>query len=81
MSKWGIRTEQGGVEPVDHPKSVEERDVHELKDHKGLQDMKAAVEVATATQLPGAPTSMVSTMSIRDYTPPEDAITAALTGI
>lgn len=80
MGKWGVRTERGGIEPVAKPIPVDLKDVPELRDNQGLKDMQSAIDAATSARLPGKPGSLIPTMSINKYEPPEDAIAAVMMG-
>ncbi len=83
--RWGVRSKTGEVGPLQvkepKPRTVEIRDNRELRDNAGLRDLQAAIETAQASDLPGAPSSLVSTISVEHYQPSEQAIAATLAGM
>jgi hypothetical protein len=74
---WGIRQQDGGVEPVQKPEPL---DVSKsaVKNHPELRNLQAAVDTARAAQLPGKPDQMVPTLSVADHEPSQSLIDGAL---
>ena len=77
---WGRVIQDGGVEPIKKPEPVDpaiyEDDTKEVP--KELSELNAAIEAARAFELPGAPETMIPSISLCNYEPPPGALNSAL---